>query len=65
MGTKGEAKKLLERLETQKFEMNIPVTPELISRLDTLTDLYSRAHTRNKHKRKSELPDSEALINET
>jgi hypothetical protein len=65
MGTKGEAKKLLERLETQKFEMNIELTPELIRRLDTLTDLYSRAHARNKHKRKSELADSEALINET
>ena len=65
MGTKGEAKKLLERLETQKFEMNIQLTPELIIRLDTLTDLYSRAHARNKHNRKSELPDSEALINET
>lgn len=65
MGTPGEAKKLLERLETQNFEMNIPFTPELISRLDTLTDLYSRARARNKHKRKSELPDSEPLINET
>lgn len=65
MGTKGEAKKLLELLETHKFEMNIPVTPELISRLDTLTDLYSRAHARNKHNRKSELPYSEALINES
>ena len=64
MGTKGEAKKLLERLETQKFEMNIQLTPELISRLDTLTDLYSRAHARNKNNRKSELADSEALINE-
>jgi hypothetical protein len=65
MGTTGEAKKLLERLETQNFEMNIPLTPELISRLDILTDLYSRAHTRNKYKHISEVSDSEAIINET
>ena len=65
MGTAGEAKKLLKRLETQKYEMDLPFTPELIRRLDDLNDLYLQARARNWHKRKSGLPDSEPLLNET
>ncbi|MCX6643461.1 MAG: hypothetical protein NTV15_08750 [Candidatus Bathyarchaeota archaeon] len=65
MGTTGEARKLLKRLETHEYEMEIPFTPELISRLDDLNDLYARARTRNQHKRKPELPDSKPLLNET